>query len=515
MNSRVSWSVDGIDPTVRERAEAAARRAGMSLNEWLNSTLGETAPPNFKSQSNPAPAASPARDVADIHQRLDAITSQIERISQPMPRGDGAREQGVARQLNDAISRLDARLSQISNPQAQRQAQNKQQRQNEAVERAASQVYPAPAQPSQTHQPPPAYRNSPPLNPGSLDFAVAEIASRMNELDGSSPRAMPPRQSPPIAPMMAPPPSPGPDFSALERHLFKITSQIEALQRPDIESSIAAFRGELSEIRAAITEAMPRRAIDSIENEIRSLSRRIDDSRQSGLDERVLGNIENALNEIRDVLRSLKSAEQLAGYDEAIRNLGAKLDMILHTSSDPGTVRQLESAIAALRNIVSNVASNDALIRLSDDLQMLSTKVDQISRAGSTGDSFAALENRIAALTSALEGRERPAISDHSEQIESALRGLSDRIDRMQVGNDSSSAFAHLEQRVSYLLERLESSPGDQRAGNLSRVEDGLQDILRHLESQHAALASLSNGRQRSDEPRDDGLIDLVKRELS
>jgi localization factor PodJL len=490
----------------------------MPLNEWLNSTLGDSTPPNFK---NAAPAASPARDVADIHQRLDSITSQIERISQPMPRGDATREQGVARQLNDAISRLDARLSQISNPQAQRQNSNRQQRQNEAVERAASQVYAAPAPPPQ------AYRNSPPLNPASLDFAVTEIAARMNELDGASPHAMPPRQSPPIAPMMSPPPPPGPDFSALERHLFKITSQIEALQRPDIENSITAFRSELAEIRAAITEAMPRRAIDSIENEIRSLSRRIDDSRQSGLDERVLGNIENALNEIRDVLRSLKSAEQLAGYDEAIRNLGAKLDMILGTSSDPGTVQQLENAITALRNIVSNVASNDALVRLSDDVRMLSTKVDQISRASDTSDSFAALESRIAALTSALEGRERPQSSDNSEQIESALRGLSDRIDRMQVGNDGASAFAHLEQRVSYLLERLESSSsGDQRSGNLSRVEDGLQDILRHLESQHAALssfadnqqaalASFSNGRQRSDEPRDDALINLVKRELS
>ena len=48
MNSRVSWSVDGIDPSVRERAEAAARRAGMSLNDWLNSTLGESAPPDFR-----------------------------------------------------------------------------------------------------------------------------------------------------------------------------------------------------------------------------------------------------------------------------------------------------------------------------------------------------------------------------------------------------------------------------------------------------------------------------------
>jgi len=558
MNSRVSWSVDGIDPSVRERAEAAARRAGMSLNDWLNSTLGESAPPDLR---NPIPYASASRDVADIHQRLDSITSQIERISQPMPRNDAAREQGVARQLNDAISRLDARLSQISNPQVARQNQNRQQRQTEVVERAAGQVYAAPVYAAPvTAAPapaPPAYRTSPPLSPNSFDFAIAEIAARQNELDAPPARPMPQRTAPPVAPTMAPPPPaspppapPGPDFSALERHLFQITSQIESLQRPDIERSITAFRQELGEIRAAITEAMPRRAIESVESEIRSLSRRIEDNRQSGVDSTVFANIENALNEIRDVLRSLKSAEQLAGYDQAIRNLGAKLDTILRANDDPGTVQQLEQAIAALRGIVANVASNDALVRLSDDVQMLSSKVDQISRASSShNDSFAALEQRIAALTTALESRERPQYHDNSEQIEGALRALSDRIDRMQVGNDSASAFAHLEQRVSYLLERLESSSSDQSSGNLGHVEEGLQDILRHLENQHAALASFadnqhaalaslvqnqhaalgqfaenqqavlasfaSNQQRSLPEPRDDGLIDLVKRELS
>src|SRR6202795_2483575 len=123
MNSRVSWSVDGIDPFVRERAEAAARRAGMSLNDWLNSTIGDSAPPNFRSPPEPhfvAPSQE-SRDVADIHQRLDSITRQIEQISQPRPRSDSPRsdsprgdtarsdtsrnaaprsEQGVAKQLN-------------------------------------------------------------------------------------------------------------------------------------------------------------------------------------------------------------------------------------------------------------------------------------------------------------------------------------------------------------------------------------------------------------------------------
>lgn len=506
MNSRVSWSVDGIDPSVRERAEAAARRAGMTLNDWLNSSIGEPASPNFRAPHDQR-AGIPGqeiREVADIHQRLDSITRQIEQISRPVPRGEAPRaEPGVARQLNDAISRLDARLSQISNPAPVRQAEiHDKQRQADMVERAAAQVY----------------RPSPPLSPASMDFAVAEIAARQNELDGPSPRQapsgqIPPRQAAPMVPA-------GPDFSSLERHLFKITSQIEALQRPDhVEQSIAAFRSELADIRHAITEAMPRRAIESIENEIRTLSRRIDDTRQNGSDGQALAGIERALGEIREALRSLTPAEQLAGYDDAIRNLGAKLDLILRSNDDPSTVQQLESAIVALRGIVSNVASNDALARLADDVHTLSTKVDQLTRSSSNGDSFAMLEQRIiAALTSTLENRQQPAASDPSEYLESALRTLTERLDRIPVGNDNASAFAHLEQRVTYLLERLEAS--DRPAApsiDLGRVEEGLHDILRSLERQHASLVSLADsGRNvEAPQPMDSGIVDLVKRELS
>ncbi|MGY4574143.1 SEL1-like repeat protein [Bradyrhizobium sp. USDA 3256] len=542
MNSRVSWSVDGIDPSVRDRAEAAARRAGMSLNDWLNSTVGEPSPPDWRMEQRQPMPSRESREVADIHQRLDAITRQIEQIAKPLTRAEAVRAEvprgqpAVARQLNDAISRLDARLSQISRPQPAREPQpqpmresqmqrepqmhdrqlEERLRQAEAVERAAAQVY----------------RPSPPLSPASFDFAIAEIAARQNELDGSAQRQMPtrgappmPQSAPPTAAYAPPPAAPaGPDFSSLERHLLKITSQIEALQRPDhIEQSIAAFRGELAEIRQAITEAMPRRAIESIENEIRSLHHRIDELRQEGRNGQgqAIAGIERALSEIREALRTLTPAEQLTGYDEAIRNLGAKLDMILRANDDPSTVHQLESAIAALRAIVSNVASNDALLQLSGDVHALAAKVDQLSqmsRAESHGDAFAGIEQRIAALASTLETRERPAGNDNTDAIEGALRSLSERIDRLQVGNDSSSAFTHLEQRVSYLLERLESA--DQRSGNLGRVEEALHDIMRHLEAQHAHIASLADAARNvstsSPQPMmDSGIVDMVKRELS
>ena len=407
----------------------------------------------------------------------------------------------MARQLNEAISRLDARLSQISNPAPTRQAQmQEKQRQSDMVERAAAQVY----------------RPSPPLSPASMDSAIAEITARQNELDNSQPRQNRQSSAQPAAPA-------GPDFSSLEKHLLKITSQIEALQRPDhIEESIAAFRGELAEIRQAITEAVPRREIESLENEIRSLSRRIDENRQHGSDGQTLTGIESALGEIREVLRSLTPAEQLTGYDEAIRNLGAKLDLILRSNDDPSTVQQLETAIAALRGIVSNVASNDALARLADDVHTLSAKVDQLPRFDSHSDAFGMLEQRLAALTSTLEARQVPAANEHSEVLENAVRSLSERLDRIPVGDDNASAFAHLEQRVSYLLERLEASNNDRSAApavDLGRVEEGLHDILRSLERQHASLVALADSSNRAPvetvQQMDPGIVDLVKRELS
>lgn len=478
MTARVSWSVDGIEPSVRERAEASARRAGMSLGDWLNSAIG-----------SPGAASREAQDVAEIHRRLDSIARQVEHISQPAgkPQGDNA----VARQLNDAISRLDARLSQISN--------------GSAATNGSYRPAPAPRMTQAMSAPMP----SPTMSP--MDFSIAEIVARQGELDGAQ-RAAPSaaRMPPPSFVSHAPPIQPQPDFSGLERQLSQITSQIETLRRPDgVEQSIAAFRGELAEIRQAITEALPRRAIESLEGEIRSLGRRIDETRSTGIDSNALSGIERALSDIYSELRTLKPAEQLAGFDDAIRNLGGKIDSIVRSSTDPATVRQLEDAIAALKVIVANVASNEALNELAGHVQTLSAKVDQLAHAGGNNDILSALEKRIAVLTTALEQRDRAPVGD-TVYFDNAVRTISDRLDHLQVGNDSSASLSHVEQRVHHLLERLETS--EQRGGNFTRVEEGLSDILRHLENQRGAGTDRA---QRAAAPMDGELVDTIKRELS
>ena len=340
----------------------------------------------------------------------------------------------------------------------------------------------------------------------------------MNELD-EPPRQMPPRQAPPMAPVRAAADDarrrrwrrPRRLRVRTSRRWNGICSRSRARSRRcsgpiTSEQSIAAFRSELAEIRHAITEAMPRRAIESIENEIRSLSRRIDETRSSGIDSQALAGIERALGEIHEVLRLAEAAEQLAGYDEAIRNLHAKLDLILRANDDPSTVHQLEGAIAALaldrlqRRFQRRAG---AAFRRRAHAVVQGRPACPVAHSSGHSDALALLDQRIAALTSTIESREqqRPAESSgNNEYLESAIRSLTERIDRMPVGNDNASAFAHLEQRVSYLLERVEAATDPRgSSNNLDQVEDALQDILRHLETQHANLAG--DCRQRAGSP--------------
>src|SRR5262249_42186414 len=111
----------------------------------------------------------------------------------------------------------------------------------------------------------------------------------------------------------------------------------------------------------------------------------------------------------------------------------------------------------------------------------------------------------------ALEQRERPAASD-TGYFDNAVRAISDRLDHLQVGNDSASSLNHVEQRIQHLLERLENT--EARGNNFSRVEEGLAGILRHLEQQRISAVAAEQA-PRSDTSMDGVFVETIKRELS
>ncbi len=444
-------SVKGIRPEARETAEEAARRAGLPLNEWLNTVILQQA----AEQGIRAPSLARAgdnsyrEDLSNVQARLDDLARRIDQVT----RGGAAayaprRSREEPDQLAQVIDRFEQRLDRLANP---------------------SRAPAPPAIPS-TYLPP------------GIDRAVAEITARRRALNGEPPLAQQTIHAPAAAPLPALASAPSQNLSGLEDQLRRITDQIETLRRPGVEEAINALRGELGEIGRRLNEAMPRRAIETIETQIKNLAQRVAEGRQAGVDSGALAGIERGLAEVRDALRELTPAENLIGYTEAIDALARKIDLIV-AQKDPATMHQLHSSIATLREMAAHVASNETMSGLAAQVQVLADKIDRLAIGGGSGDALNKLELRIDALSRAVAERTNNGDAV-PPRLEALVQTLSDKIERLQQSRGDAVAFGHLEDRIAKLVERLDAS--DARLGNLEAIERGIADLLVHIEDLRA-----------------------------
>ena len=448
---KLGVSVKGIRPEARETAMEAARRSGVSLADWLNAVIIQQA----EEEGVAVPSLDEHTDadaLAAMNQRLDDLTHRIERLGRSGPEAYAPKHiRNEPDQLAELNGRLDRRLDQFAS--------------------SAPLVLAPPTMPPRT----------PRVSvPPSLDRALAEIAARQRMLNGDvAPTQAPQEPSQSAPPVAAPAPTPMPNLSGLEDQLRGITSQIETLRKPGIEQAINALRDELAEIASTLSDAMPRRVLDTIENQIQELNQRIAEGRQAGVDTGALAGIEHGLAEVRDALHGLTPAENLIGFTDAIAGLAHKIDLIV-AQRDPATMAQLESAIATLREMSNHIASNEAVRGLAAQVQELAEKVEHMAGAGTGDDAFNHLEQRIGALSDVLVERAHSG-SAVPPRLEALVESLADKIEQIQKSRDSGDAFGHLEERIVSLVEKLDAS--DSRLSHLEAIERGLADLLMHVEA--------------------------------
>jgi localization factor PodJL len=481
MTSGVPWQAKGVRREVIDSAREAARRAGMTVEEWLDTVIVESArnagvdpdphpsafsdrPPPAESHDPPTPyrgasaeSAHPqAAPFSDVKARLDALSRQLDDIARIGEARQQARQQShledTPRLIADAVAHIDHRIERLV---ADKHSANTEiERRANVIDRAVARMDP----------------DAPDITwsdgPESIDQAMAEIAARQRILDRD---ARGPAPDLPRAPTQRLP--------DLEQLLREINAQVETARPCGIDNAIETIRNDLAEIGLMVKEAMPRHAIEALESEVRSLASRIDSERRDGSDRNAIAGLERGLAEVRDALHTLTPAESLSGFDQMVQNLSQKIDRVAKTGQDhPQVLKQLESAIVALRSTVANVASNDALAQLSADVRTLSAKFDQVS----VSDAFMAMERRIAAMADTLE-ESRNAPAPDSAVFEAAVQGLADKIDQLRSTYADQPAIYDLEQRIARLIDKFEASGA--RLDHLETIERALADLLIHIES--------------------------------
>jgi localization factor PodJL len=400
--------------------------------------------------------------LADVTDRLDELAQQVARIARKSAPAD---DRDDADNLGEALAELNRRLDQIE--KAEREA---------ARERARTEWLPQFEQPKSGATAP-----AVPVAPVTIECAQ--------------------------------------DFSSLENHLRQITDQIAALNKPcQIDDALLGLRKDLADIGRAFNDAMPRRAVEQLEKEIRALSERIDRSRESGANGAKLVQLEAALLDMHETLRNLKPAENLVEISQAVKTLASKIDQVTNTGQNPATLQKLDQVIAGLRGIVGHVASNDALGKLTTEVKNLTARIEQTAPENSA-KAISSLDQRITSLLgsrpaaspelamqiseldrkfeqrmAALMGAKQSAPPDVTSRIQALGEHLDRRLDSLKISADvpSTEIAAHIQALGEHLDRRLDAlTPG---AGSTAgpEVAAHIQALAEHLDSRLDALMAAS-----------------------
>src|SRR5690349_204299 len=446
MKSGGPWNLRGLRPATVAAAHEAARRSGVSVGEWLNELIEQ-------SHDNGRVPLRPADHLDQDYGWPDepAQDDYRHRTKPHSPRHDYA-DRNARPAARDVLSEVHARLDQLTD-------------QLEQLARGKPPLRGAPTQPRRL------------LRLG-VDLPVDETDAAHAPASIDQPDLPSPATAPQLAAGAAGPEQP--EFPQLEEQLGRMTAQIESLRSTGFDKVIAAFRSDLADIRLQLTEALPRKAVESLCVEVEALARRIERSRERTGDSGALAGIERGLAEVRDALHGMTTAESLVGFDEALKALAQKLDLII-AREDPAALRQLETAIGALRGVVSHVASNDALNKVAEDVRNLGAKVDSLAKTSASGQAVSALGNRIDSLTDAINAS---AEINAPRGLEKLLSETMEKLESVRINTDP-AAFKQLEERIAQLIGKLDAS--DARLGKLTAVERGVTDLLSHIDELRGA----------------------------
>lgn len=511
MTASVPWSVNAVDPEAWADARDAARRAGLSVGEWLEGAIREAAsahggPPRRGSAD--ASAEVIERRLDDIADRLDqfarraveaastprrsrseaALQHSLEELSERIDRlardiRMGGRSNGPT-EISNAIQRLEDRIDdlvargRIANASMPAELEHKLEMMSRAIDSMSRMLemenrrYAASAVPASVDE---------------LDEAVAEIMMRQSALDGAPQ---------PYAPRRRPAERSAEDLSGLERQLKLMTEEMQALRRAGPQSeSIDGLRRELRELAGKLTELAPRRSLESLEQTIESLAQRIDRAGATRPDE-TLTEVVDALHDIRTALGEVRPAESFRSVERDLHELSNKLDNLNLKGVDERTVARLQQQTAEIRELLSSALPSDVLKALVDQIELLVHKFEDRGAGSSDAilDLLEGFDRRIETLSERIEAASRQGPAPSAlDDIRARLDELQNAIAGMERRGDSS-----LEASLQALAQKVEAT--DARLGNLNSIERGLKDLVSQLQEVRANTTA-TIGRQEGEVP--------------
>jgi localization factor PodJL len=409
----------------------------------------------------PSPAAAPAQNLSSLEEQLRRITTQIESLRRPCA-------------AEDSLPVLQQELSDMSRVLADAAPRR-------AIEAIEAEVRGLSARIDQSRF---LTADAPVL--ANLEHSLAEIR---DGLRGSKPTEI---------------------LVAIQNAIQSLNTKIDGINtsRQDpavlqqLESAIGGLRGVIAHVASDDTLAR-------LTEEVRGIAEQIEHNAGASPSPGALTNIERHIGTIAEAIEQIQPQDRNAParLEALIRGLADKIekqqpnpgdtiafgqleDRIARLAEklDASGLQQLEPAIAGLRGIIAQVASDDTLARLTEEVRGIAEQIENNAGAPPSPGALTNIERHIGTLAETIE-QIQPQDRNAPARLESLVRGLADKIEKLEPNRGDTIAFGQLEDRIARLVDRLDASGS--RFSQLESIERGLTDVLVHFEEQGARAGAL------------------------
>ena len=431
MKPGVPWSVKGIEPDVREAAKIAARRSGMTLGEWLNSKILETADdiPNVRPDYSPR-AAAPNHALERTASRLEDIAEQLARISR--------RDTDTAARVNAPVEQ---RLS------AEPEFLNKVLNRVDSNERQTVEAF----------------------------TAVNERLSVLGrQITQATKRETKPEDHP--------------GYQALEKAVRNIVEHMESSEKRtrDNFKSLHDRMASLSQKASvnpqdAISKQAPQ--FSQLEARLADLATRVERSEKGGGHATLPDLLKNELTELADRIDTVReTAETLASRAQTQAVQASQQELRAIESRIVGLVKEAQASLSGTG------AGPAEMQRLRSEVERVNARIDEAQEAQSNGGDVMALRAAVEQLsTRVAQGPDMRPLAEMDRRIVD----ITQRLEQTQAQTRNSPQISELERRLSELDYKLSEAVTDKSGGHGPEIEARLGDIAARVERTEQQLGSL------------------------
>ncbi|RDI57725.1 SEL1-like repeat protein [Microvirga subterranea] len=445
MSRHVLPKLDELGLDARDIAEAAARRSGMRVEDWLAATL---AGPDGKQGPSHRPERRRAGD------NLDGI---IARLVESRRKAPGQAEPSGAALGPDEATRTAIALESMAS-----WIEHAEERLNETARMSANQQD---------------------RIASALSQALTALKERLDTVERQviSERAVPARIEFPVQDAMKALAPLSETLTGLRTDMSRLAERLERPADAAMPPALEAIRADIEQLRATLGDLATRDEITALDRAVRDVSQHLEQGRPTK-------DVVTLANSVAAIFRRVESlsgevADGVHGRIEAgIEQIRTRIDEASRAGVDRFAIEFLAGQIVDLRQELSGRAEPQQIERLSGEVASLGRQIADL-RDNQVGRSdFAALKSSLEDVCAALG---RTVAAQEASTVPEQLETLSRRLDALASRAEPEPAnLDPIAEQLSFLTERMASMTD-------SRLEqtEALAAKMEHLSSQLASVA--------------------------